>query len=525
MPLQSSFEHRWPGEKGPLREKHLDAGSLLDLHRFGGADGIGLRPLLTRPNNEHHQSFTAFALLNVEPDRQKRRLRLPVPKGIIMNVQSEASRNFSRRGFLGLTAAAAAVPLLAACGGSAASQGGGGSAGGSIKFWDMPWGTPAYNDAAKKVTEAYVPTGSNGKASYQIIQWNNFYQTFSSAIASKTGPALSTGGGFQAFQFEQQGQIAYADGAIDLMKKNGMFDDFLPGVLDSFKTEKGYVAVPWTLDMRVLWYRKSLFDKAGAAVPTDWPSLLEAGKALKKIGVTGVCTGSGPGNNLGNHLMMAMMINNGGGVWTADGQLDVMNDRNVEAVEFLLELVSNGIIDPAAVGYTIDNMNSQWKNGQAGYGLYVAGLPALVGDTSGDIMVASPLAGPHGDKATLVFPNNIMMYKNTPSQTSSDEFLVYYLGQIKQYWQQRLVPGLPAFKSVAELPEFAGDANNVKIVKEYQPIAKTFASRGTSLNANIAVLDGGQAINQFTQTILTGKTDAKSALQAFESGLQSTIKK
>ncbi|MCX2750489.1 extracellular solute-binding protein [Arthrobacter sp. MI7-26] len=438
-----------------------------------------------------------------------------------MTVQSEASSNFSRRGFLGLTAAAAAVPLLAACGGGSSSS----SSGGGIKFWDMPWATPAYNDAAKKITEAYAPTGSNGKAGYQIIQWNNFYQTYSSAIASKTGPAVSTGGGFQAFQFEQQGQIAYADKVVEALKKNGQFDDFLPGVLEPFKSDKGYVAIPWQLDMRVFWYRKSLFDQAGVALPTDWASLLEAGKALKKIGAVGFGTGAGAGNNFGNHSMIMMMVNNGGGVFTKDGQLDVMNDRNVEAIEFLLELHSNGIIDPAAVSYTTDNMSAQWKDKKIGYGVFQAGAAERIGDTSGDFAVASPIAGPHGDKGTLVFPNNIMMYKNTPSQESSEAFLVYYMGQLKQLWQQKLMAALPVFKSITELPEFASNANNVKIVKEWQPIAKTFAAQGSTLNANLAVLDGGQALNQFTQTILTGKTDAKTALQAFKTGLESVIKK
>ncbi|WP_415854842.1 ABC transporter substrate-binding protein [Sinomonas sp. G460-2] len=428
---------------------------------------------------------------------------------------------FSRRGFLGLAAAAGAVPALAACSPSASSGGGGG---GAVKFWDMPWGTPAYNDAAKKITEAYAPSGSNLKASYQIIQWNNFYQTYSSAIASKTGPAVSTGGGFQAFQFEQQGAIAYADNVIDALKKNGQFDDFLPGVLDPFKSDKGYIAVPWQLDMRVMWYRKSLFDKAGVAPPTDWPSVLEAGKALKKIGVVGFATGAGSGNFFANHVVIQMMLNNGGGVWTPDGQVDVMNDRNLEATEFMYELVSNGIIDPAAVSYTNDNLQAQWKSKKAAYGSYAAGLDNSIGDTSGDLLVAPVLAGPHGDKATLVFPNNIMMYKNTPSQASSEAFLVYYMGQLKQYWQQKLLGGLPVFKSITELPEFVGNANNVKVIKDWQPIAKTFAARGAALSANDAVLDGGQAINQFAQTVITGKGDAKSALKAFEDGLKSAIK-
>jgi len=237
-------------------------------------------------------------------------------------------------------------------------------------------------------------------------------------------------------------------------------------------------------------------------------------------------TGSGAGNNIGNHLMIMMMLNNGGGVFSKEGgQLDVMNDRNVEAIEFMLELVSNGIVDPAAVSYTTDNLNAQWKDGKAAYGMLTLGVPERVGDTSGDIVVASPIAGPHGDKAALIFPNNIMMYTNTPSQEASEAFVVYYLGQLKELWKQKLMNALPVFKSITEMPEFTSDPNNVKIVKEYVPIAKTFASQGTALSADLAALDGGQALNQFTQTILTGKTDAKSALQAFESGLKSVLKK
>lgn len=431
-----------------------------------------------------------------------------------------AGNTFTRRGFLGLAAAAAASPALAACGSGSASSG----SGSSVKFWDMPWGTPAYNGVAKKITESYTPSSGKLKAGYQTIQWSNFYQTFASAIASKTGPALSTGGGFQAFQFEQQGQIAYADNVIKALKSNGRYADFLPGILEPFKSDKGYVAVPWGIDMRVLWYRKSLFDKAGVDVPTDWPSLLSAGKALKKIGVVGFGTGAGTGNYAANHAVLAMMINNGGGVFTPDGQLDVLNDRNVEAIEFMLELVSNRIIDRAAVSYTVDNGMAQWKDKKAAYALYFPGLPERGGDTSGDTLVASPLTGPHGDRATLMFLNNIMMYKNTPSQASSDAFVVYYLGQLEKLWQQKLVSMIPVFKSITEIPEFAGDPNSAKIVKEYYPIGKTFAARGTKLNVNLAVLDGGQALTQLAQTVLTGKTNAKTALRTFQSGLQSVMK-
>ena len=149
-----------------------------------------------------------------------------------MSERPAPADHLSRRGFLGLGAgAAASAAFLAACGGSSGSSGSGGSGGssGTMKFWDMPWGASAYNAAAKNLVATYKPTGSLPAANYQVIQWANFTETFASAVASTTGPAVSTGGGFQPFQFAQQGAIAYADNVIKKFQQDGTYADFLPG--------------------------------------------------------------------------------------------------------------------------------------------------------------------------------------------------------------------------------------------------------------------------------------------------------
>src|SRR5664279_3785873 len=194
------------------------------------------------------------------------------------------SGDLSRRGFLGLAAgAAASAAFLAACGSSGGGSGGGAK---TLKFWDMPWGGTAYNPAAKKLLATYKPTAGNGKASYQEIQWANFTQTFSSAIASNTGPAVSTGGGFQAFQYAAEDKIAYADNVIATFKKDGTYDDFLtPALVEAMKTSKGYAAVPWNLDIRVWWYNKKVFSQLRLTPPTTWAEILTVGKALAKKGL------------------------------------------------------------------------------------------------------------------------------------------------------------------------------------------------------------------------------------------------
>lgn len=433
----------------------------------------------------------------------------------------------SRRRFLGLAgAAAASVPVLSACGPGSAGGGGGGAGGSSepLKFWDMTWSTPAYNEASKGIVTGWTPPEGVGQATYQTIQWANFNQTFSSAVASGTNPAVSTGGGFQAFRFANQDAIAYADDLIEKMKSDGLYDDFLPGSIDGMKTDEGHVAIPWHLDAHLWWYNKTLLDEAGASVPTNWDELLTTGKALKKIGAYGFATGAGAGNSLAYETPMAVMISNGGGLFDPEGNLDVMNERNVEAAQFIKQLLGEGIIDPASVAYTTDNMATQWKNKKFALGSDFAGLQDnLGGPVAKDLVVASPIAGPNGTGA-LVIQNNIMMYKKTPSQEGSESLTMNWLKNMKVFWDQKLIQGLPVLNSIIESPEFQARPNQVKAVKEYQPIGISYSARSKTVGVKQAQIDGAAPMVQFGQALLSDRTDATTDLTNLSNSLMPLVK-
>ena len=87
--------------------------------------------------------------------------------------------------------------------------------------------------------------------------------------------------------------------------------------------EKGYAAIPYNLDMRVIWMNKALLDEAGAAVPTDWQTYLDAAAALKKQGIYGYGTGSGAGAYTGQHALVCWMINNGSQFFIVTGDAGV----------------------------------------------------------------------------------------------------------------------------------------------------------------------------------------------------------
>jgi multiple sugar transport system substrate-binding protein len=300
--------------------------------------------------------------------------------------------------------------------------------------------------------------------------------------------------------------------------------EFLPGLVDTLKTDKGYVAVPWQTDVRPLWYNKALLEQAGTKVPTSWDELLTAGQALKKIGVSGFATGAGSGNNFGAHTMVAMMINNGGGLFNADGKPDAVTDANIEAITFVKQLVNEGIVDKGAVSYTTDNLIAQWNTKKAGLGIHGPGLAAQTSSVADDMIVAAPLKSPSGTVTGLYFINNLMMYTNTPSQEASEAFLKYYMGQIHQYWESPVGVAVPALKSIATSAAFTKDPNQVKIVKDWIPVCKTYAALKKESFAALAAVDGGQALGQFAQTMLQGTTDPKAALTTLQQGLEQVVK-
>lgn len=443
---------------------------------------------------------------------------------------------------MGLAGGVAASVALAACSsgggtgttssgaGPSSTAGGGAAAGGSgkpLKFWNMPWGGTAFNPLDKKITLAYKPASGLPSATYQEIQWANFTQTFASAVASNTGPAVSSGGGTQAFQFAHQGKIAYADKLLDSWKSNGLYDDFFPGLIDTMKTSDGYAAVPYNLDVRVMWYNKSLLQKADVQPPTTWDEYKSVCAALKKNGVFGFGVGAGTGNFTGSQILTAFMINNGGGLFNAQQEPDCVTDVNIEAMDYVLELVHNGYSDPASATYTNDNSYAQWKALKFGMGWDTAGAAVSVGGTvQSDMVVGSPLTGPHGTKGGLYFPNNIMMYTNTPSQEGSEAFLTYYYKNMAPLWTENTGIGLPPLKSISETAQFKADANNVTIVNEWQPIFKTWAAPGSAgLFYNVAnTVDGTAPMVAFSQAILGGKVDAKSALTTLQNAVEALMK-
>ena len=140
----------------------------------------------------------------------------------------------------------------------------------NLEFWDMVWGPPEYIDTGTALTEQFSEENPDIQVEYRSTPWANWYQTFATAIGAGTAPDVSTGAGYQAVQFYDQGAIATLDDLIAEFEADGSLDDFLPGTIDRMRYDDHYVAMPWAIDIRIPYYRKDIFEEAGVEVPTTW---------------------------------------------------------------------------------------------------------------------------------------------------------------------------------------------------------------------------------------------------------------
>ena len=250
----------------------------------------------------------------------------------------------------------------------------------TLDFWDQIWGPPEYVETAQRLVDQWNAEHPDVQVVYRSVPWTGWYETYVTAIASGSAPDISTGAGFQAVQFYDVGEILPVDDVVAALGE----DPFTPGALDAVTYDGHVVALPWNIDIRAIYYRRDLLEAAGIEPPTTWEEFRTAAKALTGEGVYGLVSA---GDSAGLQWMPTLMLNNGGGLFDAEGKPSLTGERSMEALEFLGDLVADGSVDPSSAGYTQDDARGAFCRGEAAFILDAPGLEAQCGEAGDQVAV------------------------------------------------------------------------------------------------------------------------------------------
>ncbi len=203
-------------------------------------------------------------------------------------------RTFNRRQILagmGLTAAAiGGVPFLSACGGGSSGlsgdQGGGGASSGAkptINQWYHQYGEAGTQQAVERYAKEYPDATVK-------VQWTpgDYTSKLNSGLLSTSGPDVFESG--VNIDQVKSGQVVALDDIIADVK-----DDYTEADLKSSTVDGKIYQIKMVDDMGVLYYRKSVLDKAGVKPPTSIDDLIQASKALATKDQKGLFIGNDAG--------------------------------------------------------------------------------------------------------------------------------------------------------------------------------------------------------------------------------------
>ncbi|WP_240689425.1 sugar ABC transporter substrate-binding protein [Ammoniphilus sp. YIM 78166] len=391
----------------------------------------------------------------------------------------------------------------------------------NLQFWDMVWGPPEYIDTAKKLVAQFNKEHPNIQVTYQSTPWNNWYQTFSTAIASGTAPDISTGGGFQAFQFYDQDAILPIDDVVEEWRKEGKLEDFFPGAVETLKYDGHYVALPWALDIRVPWYNKELFEKAGVDVPKNWAEFREAAKKLSNgKGQYGMVAPSDTG---GTQYLYTLMLNNGGGIFTPDRKVEFSNERNMEAIQFFADMVADGSVNPNGSGFKGDDAIKSFGQGDAAIIIRNPGFRSHLPEMMDKIGMMEPLEGPHGDKGTIMWVNNLMIYKQSKHPEEAKVFMKWWSENNLPLWSEGHSNQLSARVSFSKDAFFQNNPDTKQVYDQWVPVGKTLAARSEGAFPALNEIEGEGVMQTMMQELIMGK-DPKATLDKAEAKIKQIVK-
>jgi len=390
-----------------------------------------------------------------------------------------------------------------------------------INFWFTVKGGDAYAATYQQLADQFnksQTTYSVSAKAMSIPANSSVLEQVTTAIASNTQPDALAASAYLPWQFYAQGQAADVDDAVAQMQVKQTSADFDHGVLDILKYQGHYVGLPTGYDMLIPYYRKDIFAKYGISEPKTWDDLMRAGATLQQQGVYLFAQGSG---QTGWQQMMCFIFNNGGGLYDEKGNVNATNPRNVEALTFLSELMKQKYISPSTAGLSDDDITRMFATAQAAIMYYHPGFPAQLSQLGANLQLLAPYIGPHGDKGTLYWVNNGLVFSKSANSAGGKAWLQWLVLNNGPLFWQGLARQAPTRKSDAANPYFANDVSRT-IVQDWIPVGKTMASLDNELFPQLATLEGGTILPTLLNSVLQGD-DPKQSLQTAQTAIEAMM--
>lgn len=393
-----------------------------------------------------------------------------------------------------------------------------------IHFWDMQWGSAdVYDPVVESLVNRFNEEHPNIHVTYQIHNWDNYYQDYLTAVTSGMAPDVTNGAFNQSIQYAVMGELIDLSSIVDEWKESGFYDNFPEGAFELHTYNDMQVGIPWIQDPRMGYYNKRIFEEAGVTeIPTTWDELREAFVAIKeKTGVTPMAM-VGIGND-STQIMYHWMFSAGVGMTDEEGNAYFNSPEVIKLMEFLGGMMDDGLIAKGSAGYTVDDVISLFATGEIAY---------YIGNPSGstnfaamvdDVGVMEPITMETGmQQRGLTWLNPMVAYKQGKDHEASKTFIKWWVENNTEVF----TVGKANFSANLEVnndPFFSEDPIFSQVLNNVLPYSTAPTWPTPYLYEAFSQIDGELYVGHALGEILTGGRDYQAIADKYNQKIADAI--
>ena len=219
---------------------------------------------------------------------------------------------------------------------------------------------------------------------------------------------------------------------IDAWDKKDDIDDNIYNIMKEAGGSDNIYVMPWNIQVLYVYYRPSIFEKAGVEVPKTYDEVLEA---VKK------CTMDTDGDGKTDVYGFGMRGAKGGQepwgsfIYGAGGNFeDLTSADSVKGMQDFIDLYTNGYVPPTATSDGFNEIIANFKSGLTAMTIHHTGSSADMEATFGDDVSAFPFPAGKG-QWTSMGDTETVIFESCENKEAAFEWVSYLAaGEGQKMW-------------------------------------------------------------------------------------------
>ena len=391
----------------------------------------------------------------------------------------------------------------------------------TLRYWDMQWGSAAFQNQIKANVAEFNTSHPGIKVQFQQLSWGDYSQKLLSAVQAGNPPDMSGGDSGIPFTMAAQDQALDISDLFKQWESDGTFADMPQWAYNKWKFNGKDVGITWQFDQRAIYYRKDLLKKAGLPVPTTWDQFMTTAQKLTNpsTGMIGLAIPGKQGTFDTDQFYMTLVLQAGGSLADKDGKPSIDTPQQLAALNFEKQLV-DCCAAKGTPSWTFTEVLKQFEQGKAamafGPGFFANDITKNAPKLAPNVGVLPVLVGPAGQAAahSVSFANPWMIYKETKHPEQAKEFLKWMMKKENLRKLYASEPGgkWPVYKSLINDPIYTSNQMIQALAKQSVETGVDYWYPSNKGGVGIASLGTGLA-DTVINPVISGQRSAQDALK------------